>query len=634
MAAESEREAIRAFLVQHPPFDRMEKPHLDHLIERLRVLNFADGDAITDPQAGPAQWFYILWRGRIVGEEQGEDERIAGNAWELLPGECFPLGALVENRPVRNAQRAEGDVVCLATDRATFTALREMSRAFDEHCLYRLGGLVEQARRHVQAEAVRDLGGDTSLNIALRERSFRPPVTCRPAATVAEALAAMSREKVGSVVVTDDGERPVGIFTLKDLMNRVALAGIPLDAPIERVMTPDPVTVKTEAFAFEAAMLMARHGIHHLCLVSDGRLVGVISERDLFSLQRVGLVNLSKAVERAQSVSDLRNAARDIRQLVAQMMAQGVKVGQITQMITLINDQIVRRVIELARPDFPETEGIDFTWLAFGSEGRQEQTLKTDQDNGILFTLPEGETAAAIRARLLPFAEHVNLALDAIGFALCPANMMARNPECCLSFGEWRERFRRWIDQGSPEHLLNSSIFFDFRPIWGPAGRAHDLRGWLRDHAAPNTRFQRQMAENALRNTPPLGGLFRDFRLSGEGEHSNTIDLKINGVILFIDAARIWSLARKVTATNTVERLEQVAARGAIPEGDLAAWTDAYDYIRMLRMRVNQEQAAAGQPLSNRVAPDRLHDLDRRILKEAFREARRLQARLAQDYQI
>jgi CBS domain-containing protein len=154
------------------------------------------------------------------------------------------------------------------------------------------------------------------------------------------------------------------------------------------------------------------------------------------------------------------------------------------------------------------------------------------------------------------------------------------------------------------------------------------------ERAAANTRFQRQMAENALRNTPPLGGLFRDFRLSGEGDEANTIDLKINGVAIFIDAARIWALARSVPATNTIERFEGVAAKGGLPAGDLAAWTDAYDYIRMLRMRVNQEQAAAGRPLGNRVAPDTLNDLDRRILKEAFREARRLQARLAQDYQL
>jgi CBS domain-containing protein len=630
--AASESGSIRDFLRQHPPFDGMRPDDLDFLAARLRPLRFGDGEAITDPDAGPAEWFYILREGRIVGEEQGEDERISGNAWELVPGECFPIGALVDGRPVRNVQRAEGEAVCLAMDRESFQALRERSRAFDDFTLHRLSGLVEQSRRQAQAEAVRDLG-DTSLNIAIHERPLRPPLTCGPQDPIRAALEGMSRERIGSIVVVDDEGRPIGIFTMKDLMNRVALRDAPLDSPISTAMTPDPVVVTGNAFAFEAAMLMAHNGIHHLCVVDDeGRLCGVISERDLFSLQRVGLVNLSKSVSRAGGVDALRAIAGDIHQLVAQMLAQGVKVGQITQMITLLNDQIVCRVLDLVRPDFPEIDGIEFTWMAFGSEGRHEQTLNTDQDNGVLFAPPPGESPEAIRRRLLPFADRVNRALDAIGFTLCPAEIMARNPESCLSFDEWQARFARWIDGGTPEHLLKASIFFDFRTICGPDSGPRALREWLMEKAAPNTRFQRQMAENALRNAPPLGGLFRDFRLSGQGAQSNTIDLKINGVAIFIDAARIWALAHRVPATATVERLEGAAARGALSEGDLAAWTDSYDYIRMLRMRVNQEQAAAGQRLSNRVAPDRLNDLDRRILKEAFREGRRLQSQLAQGY--
>jgi CBS domain-containing protein len=288
----------------------------------------------------------------------------------------------------------------------------------------------------------------------------------------------MSREKVGSMVVVDGDRRPIGIFTLKDLMNRVALAGVALEAPIETVMTRDPVVVPSSAFAFEAAMAMANSGIHHLCVVDEGRLIGVVSERDLFSLQRVGLVNLTKSVGRATDVAGLAAIAGDIHRLVAQMMVQGVKVGQITQIITLLNDQIVERLLDLVVADSPEVEGIAFAWMAFGSEGRQEQTLKTDQDNGILFAVPEGATAEGVRARLLPFADRVNRALDAIGFTLCPAEIMARNPESCLSLDEWKARFARWIDGGTPEHLLKASIFFDFRPVWGPdAGRGRCAAG-------------------------------------------------------------------------------------------------------------------------------------------------------------
>lgn len=153
------------------------------------------------------------------------------------------------------------------------------------------------------------------------------------------------------------------------------------------------------------------------------------------------------------------------------MVAQGMKVGQIGQIITLLNDQIVERVIDLTVAAIGAPEGLTFTWLAFGSEGRQEQTLKTDQDNGILFLLPEGMEADVARARLLPFADRVNLALDAVGFPLCTGNVMARNPECCLSDREWRSRFSRWVTSSTPANLLNASIFFDFRPVWARRAR-------------------------------------------------------------------------------------------------------------------------------------------------------------------
>jgi len=241
--------------------------------------------------------------------------------------------------------------------------------------------------------------------------------------------------------------------------------------------------------------------------------------------------------------------------------------------------------------------------------------------------------AEACRAILLPIADRVNTALDACGFPLCTGGIMARNPECCLSEAEWLARFTRWIDQGTPEHLLKAAIFFDFRHIWGPEAPVRALRAALSERIPRNSRFQRQMAANALANAPPLG-MIRDFRLSGTGADANTIDLKINGVAPFIDAARILALAHGIAATNTLERLGAAADKAGLPAEEVAAWSDAYDYIRMLRMRINQDQAAAGQALSNRVAPDRLNDLDKRILRESFREARRLQARLAQAYQL
>ncbi|MCC5859034.1 MAG: CBS domain-containing protein [Ectothiorhodospiraceae bacterium] len=622
--------AVLEFLRRHAPFADMEAEHLDYLARRLKPVFYSRNDTITDPADGPASRLYIIRQGRVRGEAPDD----GGNGvWELVTGELFPVGALLAHRPVQTLGRAAEDTVCYELPRNAFHTLLDRSTAFNDFCTRRLGNLLGQVRRQVQSSALEGLGGDTTLNFTLRQRLRREPVTCRPETPIREALQSMEREHVGSMLITDDHLRPLGVFTLPDLLTRVVLPSVQLERPISEVMTPDPISLPGTAFGFEAAMLMAHNGIRHICVVERERLLGVVSERDLFSMQRVGLVNLSRSITRAESVDVLRRVGKDIHLLVEQMIAQGVKVGQITQIITLLNDRIARRIIDLhlREADLPD---VQLAWLVFGSEGRQEQTLKTDQDNGIIFeTVKGGPSPDGVREKLLPLARQINEALDRCGFPLCPGNIMASNPDCCLSLEEWRERFRRWVDQGTPEHLLKAAIYFDFRVIHGPSHLADELRTWLLDRTAGNSRFRKQMALTALNLRPPLG-LIRDFKLSSGGEHPNTLNLKLNGVAPFVDAARILALANRIPETNTTQRLGQAAQAGAVKERDAEAWIEAYDYIQMLRMRKNQEQAAAGQPLSNHVAPDSLNPLDRRILKEAFREARKLQSKLATDYQI
>ncbi len=635
-ATASPREEVQAFLRQYAPFDDMSGEHLDYLVERLTTRDYARGEALIHPDDGPAERLFIIRSGRVGGESPRGEEQDGRPVWELHAGECFPVGALITGKPPRTIHRALEATTCFELDKGDFTHLLHVSEEFHSFCTRWLSTMLDQILVQYESQEVKGLGnGDTSLDIPLGERLRREPVTCREETTIKEALQAMDTGRVGSVIVTDDQLAPLGVFTLHDLLRRVALPQVDLTRPIRDVMTPDPVAMPSTAFAFEAAMVMAQHGIHHICVVDQGRLQGVISERDLFSLQRVGLVNLTRTIKRAKSVEALAPLQADIHRLVGQMIDQGVKVGQIMQIITLLNDHIGERIIELCLADSDDDlADIDFCWIAFGSEGRQEQTLKTDQDNGILFMAPDdGPDADALRKRLLPVARRINEALDRCGYPLCPGNIMASNPECCLSLEEWQQRFKRWIDQGTPEHLLKAAIFFDFRVIYGAAAGAEGLRAWLLERTSRNSRFRKQMAANALRNRPPLG-VIRDFVTRSHGDQRDVIDLKLNGVTPFTDAARIFSLAHRLPATNTVDRLKEAAEAGALARGDVEAWIIAYHYIQVLRTRKHQEQAAAGKPLSNHVSPTELNELDKKILKEAFREARKLQSKLTSEYQL
>ncbi|MBT9612832.1 MAG: CBS domain-containing protein [Burkholderiales bacterium] len=620
--------ATLAHLTRFAPFSEMAREHLEWMIAHLSLAYFPKDAVLLDPSQGPVPFFSVIKQGSVVGEQVAGRAENEGANWQLTEGECFPLGALLANRPVANVYRAAEDTFCYQLPAAQFAELLQRSAIFHDFCTRRIAHLLERSKQAIQAQYTQAAIAQQPLSTLLSSVIRREPVTCASTEAIATALAKMHAENVGSMVIVA-GARPIGIFTLHDLLARVALAKQDLSAPIAAVMTREPVMLSGHASAYEAALLMARHGIRHVLVVEGERFLGVVSEKDLFSVQRVGLTQISINIRTAKSIAELAQANQEIHALAHSMLAQGVGAEQLTQIITTLNDLLTQRLIDLTAPKY-DLADIPYCWLALGSEGRMEQTLATDQDNGIIFTAEAGAHETA-RTKLLAFAQAVNNALDQCGFPLCQGGVMASNPKWCLTSEEWHNTFSLWIDQGDPEALLNSAIFFDFRALYGEEKLAQDLRAWLASKAAANPRFLHQMAGNALRNRPPLG-VVRDFVLAAGGEYDHTIDLKLNGATPFVDAARIYSLAAGDTHTNTLARLRAAGAALKMSPEEIAAWAEALLFIQLLRLRNQHLSHAVGRDMHNHVNPDTLNELERRILKETFRQARKLQTRLALDY--
>lgn len=624
-----------SFITKHAPFDRMELSHVLWMLERMHLGYFAEGEVIVSPDQGVADRLFVIKQGVVHGEQNVAKASDADTWLELTEGECFPLGALLANRSVASTYRAGTDIFCYELPAAAFSELIGMSAAFRDFCTRRIANLLEHSKQVIQAQYSQSSVEQQSLASPLSAIIRRAPFTCPPETKVRQVLNIMKEQRIGSMVAADGEGRPLGIVTLHDVLDRIAIPQIDLDQPVINVMSTQLSSLPPQALAHEAALMMAKHGFRHVLIVENERLVGLVSEKDLFALQRVGLRQIGSTIRHAENVDALRQGAADIRHMAHNMMAQGVAPEQLTQFISTFNDLIAERIVELEC----KASGITGTplhdglcWLALGSEGRFEQTLNTDQDNAIIFRVPEGMTADQVREKLLSVARRINETLDQCGFPLCKGEIMASNPKWCLSLEEWKRTFSTWIGGGSPESLLHASIFFDFRSLYGEHALAQDLRVWLGRVASENSRFLHMMAGNALRNRPPLG-VIRDFVVGKE----NKIDLKLNGITPFVDAARIFSLAAGVADTNTIQRLRLSAEKLRIDDAEISAWIDALLFIQVLRMRRHDEASAKGvddQALDNLIDPEKLNELDRRILKEAFRQARKLQARLAMEYQL
>ena len=435
----------------------------------------------------------------------------------------------------------------------------------------------------------------------LGELVRHPPVACAATAPLREAAQKMADAKVRTIIALDGEGAPVGMFTLVDLLRRVVLPGHSLAAPLAEVMTSPIVMLPASATASEAMHAMAERGVRQLVVVENGRLKGVVNERDLFALQRVSMRQINEELYGADSVDLLRRASDDIRRLTQNLLAQGVGAEPLTRTIASLNDALTRRTIELAlvRHDL---RGVDWCWLALGSEGRGEQTFATDQDNAILFAAADTAESQRLRPRLLAFAREVNADLDRLGFPLCPGNVMAaiRSSAC------------RWTN-GRPASLPGSASRrrrrCSMRTSSSTCGRssatscfANALRDWLFGYTQANATFLRLMVQNALQVEPPLG-LIRTFVVDDDAKVKGTLDLKTRGTRLFVDCARVFALAHGIPDAGTAARLRVAGQKLHVEPRHVDATVEAFHFLQLLRLR-QQDQAAPGEN-PNRIDPVR-----------------------------
>ena len=333
------------------------------------------------------------------------------------------------------------------------------------------------------------------------------------------------------------------------------------------------------------------------------------------------LTQLAGRIAAAADLATLAGVAAEVRAAGAELAATDAGAAMAARVVTTLNDRLGERVIAAVARQH-RLPAAPWCWLAFGSQGRGEQTFATDQDNGLIFSAAGAGEAEAMRPLFEPFCRAVNEALDACGVPLCSGNIMAGNPAWCLSLAEWRTRFSGWIRTPEPEALLNATIFFDFRPLCGEAGLAAKLRDHLLGLTSANDAFLRMMASNALSVAPPLG-LLGEIVAAGDAEGG--VDLKKQGARLFVDAARILALAAGVPEVGTLPRLRAVAQAGKLPRGDAAAAEQAFAQLQRMRLDIQAAAIRGAQAPGNRAQPAALNEFEHRILKECFRQAKRLQ---------
>ncbi len=456
----------------------------------------------------------------------------------------------------------------------------------------------------------------------------RAPVTIESTATVRETAARMVAERVSAMLITENSAI-CGIVTDRDLRTRVVAEGHSGDLEITDIMTPSPITLAHDATAYEAAIVMMQNHIHHLPVTSDGELIGMVSRSDFMRLETEHPLYLVSDIGKQTTAEGIVAACKRLPGLIVGQIEGEANGEQLGKFITMITDTITRQLLRIAEADLGPAP-CDYAWVAMGSQGRSEQSAKSDQDNALVLA---NSATAADDAYFAAMAKVVNDGLNACGYVYCPGDVMASNPKWRVRLDEWQHYFLKWITVPEQKALMHANIFFDLRCISGSARLVDELKQSIRDNVRSNELFLALMARNAMTYQPPLG-FFRQFVLEKTGNHKNTLDLKMQGIMPIVEIARIRSLAAGELRITTRNRLQAAAKAGEISSADAASLSDALDFIEQLRIDHQSQQLRAGRPPDNHLAPEQLSPLVRQNLKASFSQIRTSQAALLNRFHI
>jgi CBS domain-containing protein len=454
---------------------------------------------------------------------------------------------------------------------------------------------------------------------------------CDKDVSIQNAAEMMSRRSHSSIFIREPGGDIIGVATDNDLRTKVIAKGYDARRPVAEIMSSPLRTIPENALIFEALMAMMQQNIKHIAVTDPNmKVVGVLTNQDLLMAQGQSPVFLIREISSATGPEGIVHQHKRLPRLIQNLVNAGAPAKNINRFITTISDAILRKLIEFTLEELGPPPA-KFVFMILGSEGRKEQTLKTDQDNAIVFEDVPPDSEASVKAYFLRFADKVCAWLDQAGYAFCQGNIMAKNPKLCQPLAVWKEYFSNWIHSANPEDLLYSSIFFDFRGAYGDMGLIRELRDDLFKTLVGWSGFFRNLTENALHFKAPIG-FFRNFVVESKGEHRNKFDIK-RAMMPIVDYARIYALKNNLEETNTLERLYQLSLKNAIPAKDYQEIEQAYSFLMQMRL-LRQVTAVLdeGAVPDNYINPKELLGIEQKLLKEIFIRIENLQTKLSFEF--
>lgn len=600
----------QAFDAQNPPFDRLSHEQIDELRAALDIGYFRPGEVIVE-KGRAAEQLHVVIKG-AVEERDGADVQAV-----LRPKDSFDARALVHGCAGDRFVAVE-ETLCYLAPKAVVLDLIRRNPGFAAFFYSQLSHKLAGYARRQQSEGV-----DQVLRARISDARLHPSIFIDGEQTIVEAGHLMREHDTNALFVCDQGR--TGVITGMNLSKAVVLSALPLDTKVREVCRFDVVSVDADDFVFEAIIKMTRHNKRRLAVKSNGDYIGMLEDIDILGLVAGNSQLIPGRIDRARSIDDLELPARDIQSQVARLEQQGVEVGVIAEITSDLNRALLAKVFDLVAPPSIRTDGC---LMVMGSEGRREQTVRTDQDNGLL--LAESVDAGDLDA----FRRDFTTTIERFGFPACPGNVMVRNPQWSQPIDAFIRQIKDWVLKPDETNAMNLGIFFDAVAVAGRAELVVKAKTAMADLMRGESAFLARFARVIDQFEGASAGMLTSI-MASVGVGSDMIHIKKSGTFPIVHGIRTLAIEHGIMETSTGRRIDALVGRGTFGEEFGRDLKSALLYFMEVRLRSQLRAIRTGKHEEEAVV--RLGELttrDRDLLRDSLKVVKRFREVIRNRYHL
>ncbi|HBX22741.1 MAG TPA: nucleotidyltransferase [Desulfotomaculum sp.] len=624
---------VREVLDSIPPFKFLPSDVLDALEFKLHMKTYAPGLYIFRQSQESLNTLFLIVRGSaevVATNDKGDEAVIGYRGVEEFFGETGLTG-----EQYTASVRAKEELTCILIPGEIIEQLIGKHINFAGY----LTEMLVERMRSLYDEVIHDQIFDSTGQLEtplFRKRisdiMSSPVISCTTEDLITDVAGLMEKNNISAVVVTSGDSNPVGLITLANLVHGVLARSVTdyLAITAGQIMSPQVVSIAADSFYADALMAASRNRVKHLVVTSRGRLVGMVTLADLIKTRAAGNLKIIHDIETQQDIDGLAKIGTEIDTLLNALVAEKAPVPEILMILNEFHERLTRKVVQLCELDMVNrgypVPPVEYCWVNTGSAGRQEQTIRTDQDNFIIFKDHETESADRIREYFLKLALLVNEGLDRCGFVKCPGNVMASNPQWCKSLGEWEQVVEHWVETvaGDPNALRQITIMMDFKPVYGEKKLADTLWKKVIKFYGQSPAISHYLTQDDLGSRVPVS-IWGGFLTEKSGPYKDQLSLKTQACVHIVNCTRIFALKNGITETNTFKRIAELRKKGGLKSDEADFVEAAYETLLMFRIRENLKKVNRGEKADNYINPSHLTRQEREILKNAFTAVARLQ---------